>query len=111
MNDYGMIIILLMGIHFVADFLFQTDKMAINKSKSTKWLLLHCFIYAVCFIWAGILFAWILFFSHFFIDFITSRINAKLYLNHRHWFFSMIGFDQFLHASILIIAFNYLMRG
>jgi hypothetical protein len=35
----------LIWIHWFADFFCQTDKMAINKSKSIYWLTIHVFVY------------------------------------------------------------------
>lgn len=39
------IIILILFIHWIADFWCQTDKMAVNKSKSWTYLLQHTLIY------------------------------------------------------------------
>ena len=47
---------------------------------------------------------------HFFIDGTTSRINAALYENHRHWFFVMIGFDQWIHYMSLIISYSIMIK-
>lgn len=107
------LIIYMLSIHFLADFVFQTDRMAIDKSKS--WLILfhHSLVYyAILYFGFGIytkeippLIFTINFISHFIIDAITSRINSRLWaLNKRHWFFVIIGLDQFLHTSILILT-------
>lgn len=97
-------------IHFIADFVFQCDKMALNKSKSIPWLSAHCAIYGLCFIvfgWAVALCAGL---SHYVIDFFTSRANAALWkANERHWFFTMIGFDQALHLTVLAWFIRYVM--
>ena len=52
-------IALLVG-HLIGDYLFQNDKMAINKSKPSftghLWCCLHCTIYAICVgicVWLG----------------------------------------------------------
>lgn len=109
------LIIIQLLIHWIADFYFQTDKMAINKSTSMKWLTYHVLTYTGIFIILNnyiilsnisILF-WILFngASHWIIDFFTSKITSYFWKKEdRHNFFVTIGFDQFLHVSILIIT-------
>lgn len=69
----------LLIVHTVADFVFQTDKMAINKSKSMGWLSLHCLVYAMCFVWLGFTFSIVTFMTHFLTDAITSRITGRLW--------------------------------
>lgn len=103
-------IIILIWLHFVSDFLLQSDKMAINKSKSNKWLCLHVLIYSLPLLWFGWIFAAINGFLHFITDFITSRVTTKLYANHKHWFFVVIGLDQALHMSALILTLQYLEK-
>lgn len=108
-----LIIIYMLYIHFIADFVLQSDRMAINKSKSWKVLLEHSLVYygtlaTGLFLYTmeipPLLFS-INFVSHFIIDAITSRINVKLWeRNERHWFFVTIGFDQFLHTTILLLT-------
>jgi hypothetical protein len=94
--------IYLIWLHFIADFLCQNDKMALKKSSSNKWLGIHCLIYGAFFLFYGIEFAVLAGLSHFVIDWTTSRINKKLWTSgERHWFFTMIGFDQALHLSVL----------
>lgn len=110
--------ILLIG-HFVADFVMQSDTMAMNKSKSWRWLSAHVLVYS-----CGLLAAAVLILSpiaalfyvagnavlHFITDAITSRLTAYLYAKaERHWFFVAIGFDQLVHALTLIWTLEWVM--
>lgn len=118
----GFIILLLIFTHWVADFILQTDEMALNKSKSNYWLFIHVLVYSTVFLapliviklpyWYGVenvAFIFITFICHFITDYITSRITSKLYKeDKRHWFFVMIGFDQFLHYTQLILTYSIL---
>ena len=119
-------------IHFIADFFFQTDKMAINKSKSVYWLTVHVCVYTfilmigcffldfssknLCFVFIGLncLLHWIT-------DFCTSRLTSWIYMKNekypneiflynswRHWFFTAIGFDQVIHYACLFFTYQYL---
>lgn len=94
--------IVLIIIHFFADFFCQTDEMAMNKSKSNYWLSIHVGVYTV--ILALGLFIWLLvntmqspwsFFAirwdmiiyfillnsalHWITDFFTSKCTSFLY--------------------------------
>jgi hypothetical protein len=103
--------------HWIFDFLLQSDKMALNKSKSFVWLSIHSAIYALGVATFLLFFGAvpnllipfiILFVSHFVIDGITSRINAILWeKKERHWFFVSIGFDQMLHYAVLLYLLSY----
>ena len=100
-------IFLVLFTHFVADFICQTDNMAKNKSKSLKWLSFHIAVYTLIFCYLGIEFALINGVCHFLIDFITSKISSYYYAKGRiHDFFVVIGFDQLLHTSILIMTLS-----
>jgi hypothetical protein len=104
-----MAFLILMLIHWIADFVLQADWMAKNKSKYMIILITHCFIYAVCFsmaLPAKIVF--ILFLTHFVIDFFSSKLNSYLYNRSRHYFFVSIGFDQLLHLTVLYCIFKYI---
>jgi len=91
-------------IHYFSDFLLQNDKMAINKSSSNKWLGIHCLIYSIPFLIFGLKFAIILGISHFIVDFFTSRGTTKLWIKgKRHWFFCLIGLDQTIHITLLVL--------
>jgi membrane-bound metal-dependent hydrolase YbcI (DUF457 family) len=101
--------LIIIWIHYIADFIFQNDTMAINKSSSNKWLALHCLIYSISFICFGIISMILIGVTHFIVDYITSRGTTKLWLaNKRHWFFCLIGFDQVVHITILILIIKYL---
>jgi len=103
------IILILIWIHWVADFVLQSDMMAQNKNKNNYWLVFHAFVYGICFLGVGFIFSFIIFMSHFAIDFVTSRVNSKLYNKNKiHYFFTSIGFDQALHITILITLYQYL---
>jgi len=89
-------------IHFIADFLAQTDKMAVNKSTSVKWLSIHCFVYSLFFLYYGVTISILVGITHFIVDFITSKITKYLWeKEQRHWFFTTIGLDQAIHLTIL----------
>ena len=94
----------LTGLHFISDFLLQSDWMAVNKSKNQKALWAHCFTYGIPFIYFGnIHFVAYIILTHYFVDFVTSRITSYFWKKEeRHWFFVTIGFDQWLHFIILL---------
>ncbi|MCD6347648.1 MAG: DUF3307 domain-containing protein [Bacteroidales bacterium] len=99
----------LIWLHFFSDFICQWDEMAIKKSTSFKWLILHGFIYSICFLCFGLVFWLVTFVSHTIVDGVTSRI-AKYFSsrNNQHWFFVTIGFDQAIHLSCLFFTMKYL---
>lgn len=97
-------IYLVLTLHWISDFVLQTDKMAQGKSKSNKWLTYHILAYsAPFFVLLGPKYALANGAAHWLIDWATSRINSKLWANKEvHYFFVGVGFDQLLHAVILI---------
>jgi hypothetical protein len=120
----------LLVIHFVADFLLQSNWMALNKSKDWGALSLHCLIYSLCFVWLGFIFVAITFLTHFITDAFTSRLTSRLWFidlavrstinknlkwpffakindRKRHWFFVVIGLDQLIHYATLGITYRY----
>jgi hypothetical protein len=43
-------------------------------------------------------------------DFVTSRISSRLYAKGDiHNFFVVVGFDQFLHYSALIVSYSVML--
>jgi hypothetical protein len=113
-------------VHWIADFVLQNEKMALNKSTSNYWLGMHVTVYtlATIILWA-ILFSIVgmrvsfiqyveaylaLFSMHFITDYITSRITGKYYkAKKNHEFFVTIGFDQWLHYVQIFTVFNYII--
>lgn len=113
-------------IHFLADFVLQTDKQAKGKSKSWKPLIDHTLSYTLCWIpflyftiWflniEGVnllgLFLPITFVAHTITDYFTSRINSKLWAQGKtHLFFVSVGFDQILHYVQLFLTYWLLTK-
>lgn len=90
-------------VHWIADFILQTDKMATNKSTSFRWLSSHVAAYTLCLMPFGPKFALVNGASHMVVDFFTSRATSYLWKKgDRHNFFVVIGFDQLLHALVLV---------
>ena len=103
--------IILIWLHFIADFILQTDKMAINKSSSNRWLGLHVSVYTVPFFWFGWRFALVNGAAHFVTDWLTSRGTSYLWKKEeRHWFFALIGLDQAIHMTTLFLTYRWLCR-
>lgn len=110
-------------IHWIADFIVQTDEQAKGKSTSWKYLVAHVTTYTLCWIFPlmiyGILmnlthkilfFLPITFICHIATDYYTSRVNSQLFKEGNiHGFFVSVGFDQLLHYFQLILTLNYLI--
>ena len=118
------IVIWILFLHWIGDFYYQTDYMALNKGKEWKALLEHTILYSIVMLMGmfflfgstykfsleGMLslfrFVTVTFLCHTIQDYITSRENAKLAgLDSKHNFFTLIGFDQFLHFTQLIFTY------
>lgn len=100
-------IVAVLFLHFIFDFVLQTDEVAINKSKNNKILFIHSMMYSSIWFMFSIHLGVLMFYSHFAIDFYTSRLTSYLWQkNDRHNFFVMIGFDQFIHVAILLWLFD-----
>ena len=122
-------------IHWIADFILQTDKQAKGKSKNWSDLLSHTFTYTLTW-FAGFIIVligcwlyenytkiyqhlpfdyhiyWFLpitFICHTITDYFTSRLNSKLWAKGDvHNFFISVGFDQVLHYVQLFLTYQLL---
>jgi hypothetical protein len=110
-------------IHWFADFVLQTDWQAKNKSTDNHALLSHTGVYAC--VWGIVslayylatrssvlvlLFPIITFVVHSIQDYFTSRLNSKLWKEGKiHQFFVSIGFDQVLHYVQLFLTYSLLV--
>lgn len=106
-------------LHWIGDFILQTDWQAQNKSKDNEALLLHTINYTL--IWLlpitlvlnfeyAVYFCIITIFCHTITDYFTSRLNSKLWAAKKvHNFFVSIGFDQILHYIQLFTTY-YLLK-
>ena len=118
------LIFYLLFVHWVADFVFQDEEWALNKSTSWNALMEHTSVYAgvlcIAFIpilWtSAIYFAAVNFIWHTTIDFITSKIVKKRFENKylggsipNLGAFTIIGFDQVLHYIILFATLQYFL--
>lgn len=116
--DFVTIIGLTFG-HWFADFVLQSRKIAETKSSSFRSLFTHVALYtaALACVMVPILIrqydfrlivAFILIngFCHLVTDFGTSRMSAAAYQNEdKSQFWNIIGFDQSIHWSHLLITY------
>ncbi len=108
-------------IHYIADFVFQTNWMALNKSKSHVALASHVLTYSAVLLVGlslamvgtpkGILMVVMCnFVAHYLTDAVTSRISSYFFQKDmRNYFWYTIGFDQFIHQATLISLVSWLL--
>lgn len=106
--------ILVMLFHFLADFVCQSHEMATKKATSLTWLLIHIGAYtAVLFLcmWptiglnAALTFCSLNGLLHLVTDFFTSKGTRHFFQKgDYHNGFVVVGIDQFIHVSLLLIT-------
>ena len=118
-----LLILLIFVVHFLADFVFQSSKMATGKSKSLKWLSIHVGVYGLVSLITAVFISakfgnyvygfswWILNVAlHFAVDYVTSKLTSRLWeQKNMRLFFVMIGFDQLLH-NLCLMGTYYLLK-
>lgn len=119
------LLLILIILHYIGDFVLQSGEMAIGKSTDNGWLSYHVAVYTLT-LFAGVA-AWGVLSSvdsplshalsfaalngaiHWGIDWVTSRINAKLWKDKRvHGFFVGVGTDQLTHYATLVLTASWL---
>ncbi len=110
--------------HFIADFVFQSRKMAINKSSSIFWLSYHVIVYTIVlgfivspfFIWyynADVFLQKLIIFMlvngvlHWITDFFSSKLSSYFYEKSQKMFWTVVGFDQWIHNTCISLTFYY----
>ena len=118
---------LIVLFHFIADFIFQAEEWAVNKSKSNSALFRHVAMYTIIWSMLGLFifadpfkylaFLVITFVAHFITDYFTSRIVSKKFANNEYGSpipnfgaFTVIGFDQVLHYGQLFGTYYLLTK-
>jgi len=112
------LILTLIVLHWIGDFVCQTDWMATNKSKNNTALAAHVAAYTAVFFVALVPFfpfSNLLCYLaanaalHFAVDHFSSQITARLWAKgDRHNFFVVIGADQTIHYFCLLLTLGIL---
>lgn len=123
------VVICLLIAHFLGDFIFQSDRIALGKSKSITILTEHAVAYTAILFFAVFFFYvvdfigdvvnpstilyWVLINGafHFITDYFTSKLNSELHKQEsKHNFFVGIGFDQTIHYTTLVCTFSLIVK-
>lgn len=124
-------------VHFTADFIFQAEQWAVNKSKNNLALFKHVRMYALLwlipsclmlgierpnetatlYVTYSLVFTAVTFVAHFITDYFTSRIVSKKFANNQYGSdipnfgaFTVIGFDQVLHYTQLFLTLHFITK-
>lgn len=101
--------LVILGAHWIGDFLLQTSTMATKKHASLKWLFIHILTYTVVLLAISqLLFSWQVSLGfavfngafHLVTDFFTSKLAAR-FVERPRIFYPILGFDQMIHVACL----------
>lgn len=108
---------MLLLTHWLGDFVFQSRWMGDNKASKPEAMFAHIFVYMITLSssifwidltkdnWFGFVISNVGF--HLFVDVVTSNLTKYYYeQKSMHSFWCTIGFDQFLHVSMLLYTYN-----
>ena len=111
-----MIVAILLSVHLLADFLFQSSAVLERKRQERKFLFLHCFIYFIVFeilllpilqFKKAFLLGMIISVLHFLINFIKNKLEKSFPQRRLQiWIFSI---NQLIHFALLI-GMNYIFN-
>jgi len=113
------IILLILLVHWLADFCLQTDNQGKTKSTDISALLHHVATYTMVWFLASycifedwskaLIFGLVTFLAHFLVDFNTSRLGKGYWEKEDyHNGFCIVGFDQILHYIQLFLCYIWL---
>lgn len=121
-----LLIIIVMGFHFVFDFVLQSDEDSKNKYWSLHHLNNHVTTYALGLLLCSAVlracgyfddavqaFLWFLCNAgfHWSTDYVTSRINHHyISKNEIHNFFVSVGADQYIHYTTLFTTYLFVLQ-
>lgn len=119
------IILVLLFAHYYADFILQPTDWGVKKWNNLWVLSKHILTYALSFFLVTWLFLipdnwniWLMFliaagvngFIHFWIDYITSKVNHYLWSANQNMFWKVIGLDQLLHYITIALIYTQLYQ-
>ena len=107
------VVLVLLFLHFVGDFFLQNNWMALNKSKRfglNQHMVAHIAVLSLFYLPLGVTFVLANAAAHWLTDAVTSQLTTYFWRREqRHWFFVVIGFDQFIHVSVLVALYVAVM--
>ena len=117
MLDFRSIFFLLLFVHILGDFYFQSQTTARKKVKKLKWVSYHCIIYGVIsFVLVKLLvpnfsysLLWLFIIGHAVID-ITKYYIVKKYLKNNFYDKYVFIIDQIIHLLILVFISYYALK-
>ena len=102
-------IILIVWMHAIGDFVFQTRYIARNKSTSHWVLAAHCVLYMIPLFFISWQFAIINGILHYPVDYGSSQLTTYYHKKeNENMFFNVIGIDQAVHFTILFLTYWFL---